>query len=81
MVYQKLNTESIEREAILNLTRIWGCFLLRNNQLFGEALTTVDFTGLYMRLSGILVIVLGRHNFEGMAVEIRLIMTVAIPLK
>lgn len=27
--------------------------------------------GLYMQLCGIWVIVLGRHNFEGMAVEIR----------
>lgn len=37
--------------------------------------------GLYRRLSGILVILLGRCGFEGVAVEIRLIMTVAIPLK
>lgn len=45
MMHQKLNDELIERKAILNLAWVWGCFLLRSNQLFGEQLETIDFTG------------------------------------
>ena len=45
MVNQKLNDKLIARKAILNLAWVWGCFLLRSNQLFGEQLETIDFTG------------------------------------
>jgi len=57
-------------------------------QLFGDILETVDFTGfardyivlygLFMRLSGILFIIVGRYCFEGMPIGLRCTATLII---